>query len=532
MGKLADYITDLLNRQIKDYGIIVWYDPEGQYTQAIDSIKSDAQLFKFNGSFFELKHELDTFLEDPKRPKLLIYVPKDRNDTNNALIEFEKAGCILEPGHSSLNQNTRLEVLARAVLKPIMPDNVENICKQVASGSLSFEEIEDIAEQSAEIGYGTIKLIFGSADPIEVALQFLAQPELDEQIAAKKAISELVKIIEISYGVMLPNNTTEARAILRRHLLLADFVEPLSQEEIPSALSQMELPTKTIHMQNTVKLAARWRSYDENKDAYIRDAKIVEQECKVESFNIPAQLLRDSQTFRSTENCLIDWACELILNSDFDETAKLIGKRKNSFWSRTEEVLLLKWSILESVVNIGIKVTQIREELKTTQWTPAEFIHRYCNSDSAWYELDKFQRGFEDRYERYDIDLSIQESSMEQVIAKARQLYTDTVGDLAAAFQNSCENNQFECGDIKKQREIFAEDVKSVLGDRKIAYIWVDALRYEMATELVESFGADFEIELQPSASTLPGITAVGMASLLPVQRNLLALRQIRESWY
>ena len=145
MGRIAEYLGDLIRKQVKESGIVIWYDPEQKYTQAVDKIQIGAQVFKFKGSFFGLKYELDRFLEEPERPKILIYVPKERNEIDNALIEFEKAGCILEPGHSSPNQNTRLEVVARAVLKPIMPDAVEEICKQISSGSLSFEDVEDIA---------------------------------------------------------------------------------------------------------------------------------------------------------------------------------------------------------------------------------------------------------------------------------------------------------------------------------------------------------------------------------------------------
>jgi hypothetical protein len=525
MGKLTDYIRELLNRQIKDYGIVVWYDPEEQYAKAVDNIRADAELFKFQGSFFELKHKLDHFLEEPKQPKLIIYVPKKRNDIDDALIEFDKAGCILEPGHSSINQNTRLEVLTRAVLKPIMPDNVENICKQVSSGSLSFQDIEEIAEQSQEIGTGTIKLIFGSADPVEVCIRFLIQSELDGEINAKNALLDLVKLLESSYGVALPADTEGAREKLRRYVLIGDFLQKLSQEEIPSALSSMGISKKNAHVQNTIKLATRWRGDYEYRDNYIEGSKKVERECSIEGLDITLQILRESQTFISTENHLLNHACELILNSNFDEAAEIIRKRKNSFWSRTEEILFLRWSILESVVNIGTMVSSIENELKGGHLAPAEFIHKYCDGDSAWYELDKLQRELEYRYDRYFIDLA-RESQVEKVIAKARQLYNNTVSDLASAFQKSCESCGFDFGDITKQREIFADMVKPILEDNKIAYIWVDALRYEMAAELAESFGADYDAKLGVRVATLPGITPVGMASLLPGAEKSFALEE------
>ncbi len=52
--------------------------------------------------------------------------------------------------------------------------------------------------------------------------------------------------------------------------------------------------------------------------------------------------------------------------------------------------------------------------------------------------------------------------------------------------------------------------------ESKTAYVWVDALRFEMARELVEVLKEDFDLSLQPAIATMPTITEIGMASLLP----------------
>ena len=50
-----------------------------------------------------------------------------------------------------------------------------------------------------------------------------------------------------------------------------------------------------------------------------------------------------------------------------------------------------------------------------------------------------------------------------------------------------------------------------------MAYVWVDALRFEMARELGRLFKDDFEVGIQPAIGTLPTITEIGMAALLPM---------------
>lgn len=46
------------------------------------------------------------------------------------------------------------------------------------------------------------------------------------------------------------------------------------------------------------------------------------------------------------------------------------------------------------------------------------------------------------------------------------------------------------------QREVFEKHVKPSLGEKKIAYVWVDALRFEMGLELARLFKEDFKVSL------------------------------------
>lgn len=54
------------------------------------------------------------------------------------------------------------------------------------------------------------------------------------------------------------------------------------------------------------------------------------------------------------------------------------------------------------------------------------------------------------------------------------------------------------------------------MGEGKVAYVWVDALRFEMARELCRLLADDFKLECQPAIGTMPTITEIGMAALLP----------------
>jgi hypothetical protein len=85
------------------------------------------------------------------------------------------------------------------------------------------------------------------------------------------------------------------------------------------------------------------------------------------------------------------------------------------------------------------------------------------------------------------------------------------------AFVDRFQKVGFEIEGILHQTRIFSDRVAPSLAKRKkTVFLVVDALRYEMAFELLEGMDKDFDVTLEPSIGSLPSITSVGMAALLP----------------
>ncbi|GAG35807.1 unnamed protein product, partial [marine sediment metagenome] len=83
----------------------------------------------------------------------------------------------------------------------------------------------------------------------------------------------------------------------------------------------------------------------------------------------------------------------------------------------------------------------------------------------------------------------------------------------------------FEIKDFCPQESIFSRYVgANVIQNEKIAYILVDALRFEMGKELADGLGDEFEVSLFPCIAQLPTITTVGMAALMPGSEKGLEL--------
>ena len=101
-------------------------------------------------------------------------------------------------------------------------------------------------------------------------------------------------------------------------------------------------------------------------------------------------------------------------------------------------------------------------------------------------------------------------------ILKAEQRYTEVGSQLAKAFVKQFAKAKHPIPGMLRQVQVFEKQVKPRLGEQKTAYVWVDALRFEMARELGEVLKGDFDLTLQPALATIPTITEIGMASLVP----------------
>jgi hypothetical protein len=79
MGKVSEHLHSLIEKQLRDHGIVVWYDPDGHYSRFCETISiPEATIVQWEDSFFRLRHELDGFLElidDVGRPHPECHVP-------------------------------------------------------------------------------------------------------------------------------------------------------------------------------------------------------------------------------------------------------------------------------------------------------------------------------------------------------------------------------------------------------------------------------------------------------------------------
>ena len=522
MGVVSDHLRRLIAKQVDDHGLVVWYDGDCHYRDVAQGLEfPNTKFAQYIGSFFELRHAIEEDLAGAKPPRLVVYVPVHQATTHDALIEAEVAGVVVQPGQQPPTRNTRLAIVARNALRPIVgEENAARIEKQVEAGQLGLADLDRMAEQGEGLGRGILSVLFGSSNPADVALDFVSSDRFDAELASKDAVAELIALLADAFGKELsasPPNEAPAALRLRfaRWVLATDLLASIGGS-LPASLTIVKIPSVRSAKDACVALARTWRLRRDLRDSYVVLAEMVENELRLPRMSIDGKALTRVETFRSTETFLQRFAEIKIADAVTDELLELSQQRQSSFWSEYSPDIQARWALISTCGQLLSQAERIETALRGAPASPSEILKRYTEGERPWCLLDSFHRHLERRLHNFDFDVNGQHGELEKLIARARSRYMNVGAQVAEKFVRAWANSHYTDLGIPRQAEIFSIYVKPKLEDGKTGYVWVDALRFEMGRELVAGLEDDFACTFGPVLATIPPITEIGMAGLVP----------------
>lgn len=522
MGKVTDYLRKAIKKQIDEHGVVVLYDGAGHYTAQIDQLAPQGvPVFQYAGSFHKLRYEVEPHIElNPNAmgdvPHLLVYVPLPRQDTGHALIEIDTCGVVMQPGTQPPDRNTDLAYIARMALLPIVGESTtDEVVNSVMADKYTLAELDELAESGASLSSGQVRSIFKTDQLETVALNFLSDPKFDAKIIAKDALPEFTDFLAHGFGMAVTDVDSPAklRQALARHILLVDLLSSLSRPA-PASLEHVDLPEQAALRNVCIGLAANWRDSSGFRASYLQHADAVASAFQIESIAWEAHHLTGVHTFRETE-AAFQAAVEASLLAEVEtEWLDHARRRQAAFWS-TQPEIKARWELIHLGGMLLAHCDDVERALIAKRsLTAVEIAENYLAPD-GWHQLDALYRRMKSRW--LDIGVSIQSHTLDQLVIRASERYVRIGADLAERFVRALQDTQFVLAGFERQASVFDNHVKPYLDNGKIAYIWVDALRYEMAVDLQNDIAEDqFESTLSAVVASVPTITEIGMASLLP----------------
>lgn len=519
MAAVTEHLLQLIAKQVDDRGLVVWYDPERAYEAAAAELAfPKTTVARFERSFFELRREIDHLLNDGQAPRLVVYVPMPQADAQCALIELEAAGIVMRPGQQPPNRNTKLAVVARNALRTTLGDDqVAEIEKQVEAGKLSLADLNALADKGKDISTGILSLIFGSANPQDVALAVLHSDRYDSEVEKKSAHKELRQLLQVSFDVELPTAASfnDLRERLARRVLLTDLAMAFG-DDVPSPLASIKLAGSPAGVDSCVRLARSWRNDRTFRDSYVNAANKIEREFSLGQLSFGVARFADNETFLAVERSLLRDVENQLLQSARADLLQLATARQSRFWAEVEPAIQARWALVAAAGEVLLEADRVAKEIKTPPATVPDFVEAYAESPEPWCLLDTHHRHMESRKFNFEFDTTGDHQGLEKLIAKAEHRYNEVASSLAELFIARFQKASQPIKGLLRQRDFFATQVKPALAEGKVAYVWVDALRFEMARELGRLLTDDFDLAIRPAIGTVPTITEIGMAALLP----------------
>jgi hypothetical protein len=531
MGPVSASVIARVKRQVDEQQLVVWFDPERHYESILPPLEQEGiPVEVFDGSIFALRHRVERFLSAAERPRLVVYVPGDEDRLRWPLGELTAAGVVMRPGQQPVQRNTRLAVVARAALaERIGPESLEAVIKQVEAGSLSLAELDALSERGAA-STGVLAVIFDTSDAGEIALRFLSDERVDGKLAERKAEGDLRSLLDVAYAFSTRHaSLSDVRRAFARYLLGLELREACG-EYLPDSLRELPQPVTRAHREAALALVRTWRNRRDLQTSYIDLTDQAEEALGLDDVSFAFDALCRMTGFRGVEERLQSKVEQALIDHASRELLDIVDARQRGFWASVDAELLGRWALDGAIARLLLAAQSVEKTAKSQKCDATTLVRCYVEGVEGvepWCVLDTLHRQMEQRVHRFDMDLTGTHDALEQLIARARQRYADAATLVAERFVASLEQGGLFVPGYGIQRKVYQSSVAPAIGDSKIAYVLVDALRYEMARELHGERDQAVEGELFAVIGTLPSITEVGMAAVLPGAEDGLALEAL-----
>lgn len=520
MGKVTDYIRDLVTKQVAENSLVVWFDPVEDYKQIAESLEiPGATVICYQGSFLELRHDAAPLMVDEKPPKLLVYVPLPEEKTDHALVAFTKAGTVLKPGQHPWQRNTRLSVIARQVLKEHLDQaRLDEVEKKADAKPrlLTLADLDLIADQyTRTINYHILSLIFGFSNPQEITLSFLSGNVFDQTLIDRRALDDLKSMFDAEYGITLTTDEPDVcRGELARHLFVTAFFSEL-KGGVPERLTEVPRAETPSTRKACTDLVQTWQKRQDLQDQYVQFADKIENALGLSAISFTIDQIADVSAFRTIDQKIQRQVEEALLNEATPKIVSIARQRQDGFWSGQDMHLKARWILISTIGDFLLQAKMLEDDLRAHTYTASEIIQHYTGGSTPWCRFDTLHRHLEDQYFALDPSFTRSPDLLPQLMNRVRQIYTHVGGALAETFIKELKKAHYTPPGVSRQLDLFADEVTPVLERGKTAYFLVDALRFEMGRELTEILGKEFTVSVSPALATVPTITEVGMAALM-----------------
>lgn len=495
-------IYDALQRLFQDKRIVFWYDAKRELRAEYEALAlPDVEKIELDNNQFGLKYRL---LREARDQKFLLYHDgPPPPDLDNWLLDVQLTHAEFKADQVSL-------WLSEVGLPPEFWDVVQDHQEffKAASRREGLKAALDKQDTANQVRLKMLAVCAGADEPrMEAILEML----LDELAHVR---SERMTLIERSgLDPFLWSRIERVFGYRSDSPGIRDFAIALFEGgyDLEVARDRAVLTPEALVFLNRWKDSRRFNTaFETLSEQY---ATILDIESDLQGRQLRPLVTLD--TFRLIDQKILTDLVQGLVDRTLsaEECATIIRRRRTTHWFDSFK------HIYEAIDQAAQFITSLEQTRFTIQSLP-DGIRNYTES---WYRLDQQYRCFiyHSRADRQAV--SLLKSLAEQV----ENLYNNNfLLKLNDTWQQAVDAaDRWDAPPVVPQTTFFEQYVRPFLHDnKKVAVIISDAMRYEIAAELLERVEAEdrYTAGLTPMLAVLPSYTQLGMAALLPHQKLTL----------
>lgn len=510
---IANFIrNEVFRPRLKKASILAVYDPDMRYRDLCLSMgDSTTAVVDSSESSIEARETAMlamASLGKPGRPsEMLVYVPAEKPLSDEArqtdpFAVYAACGAVFPAGDGDGYESLCLKA---------KPDHATEIRRLFAdTPSPPFALIDNVG---GGLGWPTLRtcLEVESAREIVLALLVPASDQTERLRANEGWVPEARSLLEKTLGLRLATKGRTWSPVateLWRYLLYSNFAFDLAIT-IPTALANV--PRAPEEARPFVQaLCDTLREGERTRAEYIERAEAVEEELALPGIFAGIADLGRLDTFPFEERAYMAAAATALAGDRIDEVRSIIDHHGGSVWIGRGESQA-QWGLLKAGLQLVEACDDASRQLSGSSRSLDDLVQYYV---ASLREVDRLQREFEQAFGDYiPVD-----GLLSEAIEHCRRRYGILAEKVQLIFTRHFAASGWPLQGHLANGDLFDRVVAPMLQEsgRRVAFIQVDALRYELGVTLHKQLCDTEHAEIYAACAQLPSVTPVGMASLLP----------------
>ncbi|MCP1675687.1 hypothetical protein J2T57_002837 [Natronocella acetinitrilica] len=518
------YIQEqVLAERLRQHSVVVVYDPQRRYRSLCQGLTSEKCLVvDATENSIESREQAMRALQSlghGETTGLLVYVPAEaplepEQKQIDPFSPFAACGAVFPDGDGDSFQTLCLKA------KPEHADEIRQLF--VNDPNPDFAVIDAVG---GGVGWPNLRALLNAESSRDILMSVLAPSE--SQLKALKAndawVAEARDLFSRALGLKLRTRGKTWSSIaeeLWRFVLFSEFAFDLPGE-LPEALE--DIPRAQQSARPIVEaLCEALRNDRRSQDLYIEKAEEIEQELDLPTHCQGLTDLGLRDTFPFEERTFLAQAKAAYEQGDLERVRLILTQHERSVWIGKGESRA-KWYLVEAAAALSQACDDLEGQLPKHAESMESLVHFYVGHLR---EVDRLHREFEQAVADYEWQDTAAE--MTGLIQGARRGYGKLADAAQQVFMRRLAKTGWPLPGMLANSEVFDRLVAPALkqNGHKVAYVMVDALRYELGVALEKQLAEDGAIQLHYALAQLPSVTPVGMASLLPGASDYLEVER------